>query len=76
MLLCPTLVSNPRRPLKIKPVPGGFAVAFANGGQHIYVYGREPHVASAAGSLTTDEARALAQEVARALTVAWDGEPD
>lgn len=66
-------MSNPRLPLKIKPVPGGFAVAFARGGQHIYIYGREPHVAQAAGSLTIDEAKALAQEIARALTAAWDG---
>ena len=65
-------MSDPRLPLKIKPVPGGFALAFARGGQHIYVYGREPHVASAADTLSIDEAKALAQEIARALTAAWD----
>jgi hypothetical protein len=31
---------------------------------------REPHVPMAATALTLDEAKALAQEVARALTVA------
>ncbi len=66
-------MSDPRLPLKINLVPGGFAVAFTRGGQHIYVYGRDPHVAQAAGSLTIDEAKALAQEIARALTAAWVG---
>ena len=65
------VMSDPRLPLKIRPVPGGFAFAFAGGGRHIYVYGREPHVAQAAGSLTIDEATALAQEIARAPTAAW-----
>ena len=63
-------MSDPRLPVKIKRVAGGFAVAFARGGQHIYVYGREPHVASAADTLSIDEAKALAQEIARALTAA------
>ena len=35
--------------------------------------GREPHVAGAAQLFTMDEARDLAQEVARALTAAWGG---
>ena len=47
---------------------------FADGGQHIYIYGREGHVASAASALTIDEAKSLAQDVARALTDAWNGE--
>ena len=34
----------------------------------IYIYGREPHVASAVQSLTLDEAKVVAQDVARALT--------
>jgi len=62
---------DPRLPLKIKPVAGGYAIAFANGGQHVYVYGREPHIASAAGALTLDEAKVLAQELARMMTEAW-----
>ncbi len=64
-------MSDPRLLVKIHPIAGGFALAFANGGQHIYVYGREPHVASAAGTLTIDEAKTLAQEMAPALTAAW-----
>ncbi len=51
----------------------GFALAFAIGGQHVYIYGREPHVASAADTLTIDEAKALAQEMAGALTTACVG---
>ena len=67
---------DPRLPLKIAPVPGGFVVAFARGGQHIHVYGREAHVAQAAGTLTIDEAEARAQDISRVLTAAWDGGPD
>jgi len=63
--------NDPRLPITIKRVPGGFALVFANGGPHIYIYGREPHVASSAGSLTIDQAKALAQDAARALTKAW-----
>ena len=59
---------DPRLPLKIKPIPGGYAISFADGTQAIYVYGREPHVAAAAGTLTIDEAKALARELARTLT--------
>ncbi|MEX0852028.1 MAG: hypothetical protein WD036_01900 [Bauldia sp.] len=67
---------DPRLPLKIKPIPGGFAIAFADGGQHVYVYGREPHGAQAAGSLTINEAKPLVQEVARAVTAAWERPSD
>ena len=59
---------DPRLPLTIKLLPGGFSVQFADGSRPIMIYGRDPHVASAANSLTLDEARELAQEVARALT--------
>ena len=65
-------MSDPRLPVKIKPIPGGFAITFVSGGQHIYIYGREPHVAQAAGSITIDEAKELAQDVARAMTALWN----
>ena len=48
-------------PRDLKALPGGFAIGFANGGQHIYVYGREPHVSQAAGSLTIEQAKSLAK---------------
>ena len=60
-----------RLPLHIKPLPGGYAIQFADGSKPIVIYGRELYVARAANALTLDEARALAQEVARALTAAW-----
>ena len=60
-------------PLKIRPLPGGFAIEFADKSKPIMVYGREPHVARAANSPTLDEAKLLAQDVARALTIAWSG---
>ena len=62
---------GPRLPLKIKPRPSGYAIVFADGRAPIIVYGREPHVASAAQSLTLDEAKVLAQELARMMTEAW-----
>jgi hypothetical protein len=37
----------------------------------IMICGRAPHVASAAQTFTMDEARDVAQEVARTLTEAW-----
>lgn len=63
--------ADKRLPLTIKALPGGFAIHFADGRRAMIVYGREDHVARAANSLTLDEAKALAQEVARALTAAW-----
>ena len=64
-------MADRRLPLKIRPLPGGFAIEFADKRQAIIVYGREPHVARAANALTLDEAKTLAQDVARALTEAW-----
>ena len=64
---------DPRLPLSIKPLPGGYRIEFSDGRSPIYIYGREPHATTAVNSLTIDEARALAQEVARALTAAWGG---
>lgn len=62
---------DPRLPLKIKPLPGGFAIDQADGRRALIVYGREEHVARAAKALTIDEARDLAKEIARLLTDAW-----
>jgi hypothetical protein len=64
-------MADRRLPLKIKPLPGGYAIQFADGSKPIIIYGREPHVARAANALTIDEAKALAQDVAKALTIAW-----
>ncbi len=66
-------MSDPRLPVKIKSVPGGFTLVFADGDQHVYIYGREPHVSQSFGSLTIEEAKTLTQEIARALTAAWGG---
>ena len=62
---------DPRLPLHIKSLPGGYAIEFSDGRSPIYIYGREPHATTGVNSLTLDEARALAKEVARALTAAW-----
>jgi len=50
-------------------MPGGFAIVFADGGQYIFVSGsgKTPLY----GTLTADQARDLAVEVARALSAAW-----
>ena len=64
-------MADARLPLKIKPLPGGFAIQFADGSKPIIIYGREPYVARAANTLTLDEAKALAQDVAKALTMVW-----
>ena len=65
-------MADRRLPLKIKPLPGGFAIEFADKRQAIMVYGRDPHVArAAANAVTLDEAKTLAQEIARTLTEAW-----
>jgi len=45
--------SDPRLPVRIKPLPGGYAIHFANGMSPIYI--------SAAQSPTLEEAKALAQ---------------
>ena len=64
-------MADRRLPLKIRPLPGGFAIEFADKSRPIIVYGREARVAKAANALTLDEAKTLAQDVARALTAAW-----
>lgn len=57
--------------LTIKPLPGGYAIHFADGRRAFIIYGRDPTVARAADSFTMEEAKELAQEVARALTDTW-----
>ena len=54
-------MADRRLPLKIKPLPGGYAIQFADGSKPIIIYGREPHVARAANALTINEAKALAR---------------
>lgn len=68
-------MSHARLPLKVRPVPGGFAIIFADGRVPIVVYGREKRVASATHALTLDEAREVAQEIAQALEAAWSQSP-
>jgi len=60
-----------RLPIKVLRIPGGAVIRFATG-ERLYVYGRDPEAASAAQSMTAEEADALAREVARALTEAWN----
>ena len=61
-----------RLPLKIRRLPGGYVIQHADGVRAVFVYGHStPDNARAANGLTIDEAKALAQEVARALTAAW-----
>ena len=64
---------DPRLPIKIRPMPGGYAVEFADGSPPLRVYGREAHIARAANTRTMAEAKGLAQDVARALTALWSG---
>ena len=64
-----------RLPLKIRPVPGGFAIVFADGGQHIYIEGGDHGAGTQLdGTLTSEQAMDLAKEVAGALMAAW-GDP-
>jgi hypothetical protein len=60
-----------RLPITIKQLPGGFAIHFADGRRAFIIYVRDETVARAADSFTMDEARELAQDVARAFTDAW-----
>jgi hypothetical protein len=38
----------------------------------LFIYGRDPDVARPANAMTMAQAEALAKDVARALTAAWD----
>lgn len=65
-------MADARLPLKIRRLPGGFAIQFADGRCALIAYGHAtPDNAHAANGLTFDEARAVAQDVARALTRMW-----
>ena len=62
-------MADARLPLTIKRLPGGYGINFADGRRALIVYGHgTPDNAHAANGLTFDEAKAVAQDVARALT--------
>ena len=67
-------MADTRLPLKIRRLPGGFAIQYADGRRALIVYGHPAGNAHAANGLTFDEAKAVAQDVARALTAAWRGD--
>jgi hypothetical protein len=58
-----------RLPIKVKKVPGGFRIEFADGG-HPYVYATADDRVAREMPLWP-EAEALAKDVARTLTEAW-----
>ena len=61
-----------RLPLLIRPVSGGFDVAFADGAQYVHISRVERRARLPDRTLTDDEALDLAKEIARALMAAWD----
>jgi hypothetical protein len=63
-----------RLPLTIRSVADGYAIAFADGEQHIFVHRRDLSGDAPSQALTADEALELTKEVARALMLAW-GDP-
>ena len=63
-----------RLPLTIRSVAEGYAIAFADGRQHLCVHRYGLSGDAADGPLIADEALELAKEVARALMLAW-GDP-
>jgi hypothetical protein len=67
------MVDN-RLPITIKKLPGGYRLQFADGKSSLMVYGADAGIAHASGSLTTEEARGLADEIAHILTEAWGGD--
>ena len=64
-------MSDPRLPITIKKLPGGYRLQFNDGRASMMIYGSGDDTAHAAGSLTSDEARGLAEEVVQVLTAAW-----
>ena len=62
-----------RLPLRIKPIAGGFAIVFADGGERIHVYGSARRDVES-DETQLDDALELAKEVARALMAAWGDE--
>ena len=75
MVLSSARMSDPRLPIAIRKLPGGYRLQFNDGKSSMMVYGTGADTAHATGSLTTEEARALAEEVVRILTEAWGSVP-
>ena len=71
MVLSSARMSDPRLPIAIKKLPGGYRLQFNDGKSSMMVYGTGADTAPAAGSLTTEEARALAEELVYTLTKVW-----
>ena len=65
---------DPRLPIAIKKLPGGYRLQFNDGKSSMMIYGTGADTAAAAGSLTTEEARALAEELVYILTKVWDAD--
>jgi hypothetical protein len=66
-------VSDPRLPITIKKLPGGYRLQFADGKSSLIVYGADASIAHASGSLSIEESNELAQEIAAVLTREWGG---
>jgi hypothetical protein len=64
-------MTDPRLPIAIKKLPGGYRLQFNDGKSSMMVYGTNADTALATGSLSTEEARAFAEEVALILASAW-----
>ena len=64
-------MTNSRLPIKVVRIPGGAVLQFANG-ERLYAYCRDAEIASQARAMTREAAEALAKDVARTLTEAWD----
>jgi hypothetical protein len=62
-------MADSRLPLTIRPVRDGFAIVFADGGQHVFIRADEPDGRRV--DRATEDALELAKEVARALIAAW-----
>jgi hypothetical protein len=60
-----------RLPITIRKLPGGYRLQFADGKSSLMVYGANAGIAHASGSLNTEEARQLAEEIADILTEVW-----
>jgi hypothetical protein len=66
-------MSDPLLPIAINRLPGGYRLQFNDGMSSMMVYGAGADTAHASGTLTMEEAKVLAEEVARILTEAWGG---
>ena len=74
-MLSSARMSDPRLPIAIKKLPGGYRLQFSDGKSSMMVYGTGADTAHATGALSVEEARALAEEVVRVLTEAWSRVP-